>query len=216
MIVFCLFFMCQKWVSIFVHNSFVSKSVRDRPNEQPEQKKKVSERLERPSVRCFFHSQMFSLRERESKVPLLVLECECLWASLSQSHLIYVCTLSDLCCLWFSLWFTNQWMNSSLISQCFCWIRFHLFHRLFCSRVRLKLLIVWFIKRFETNKPLKEQWRFGRLSVLTHKHISTSTREWRRRHVWVISFDCSNSPGFWLSNMIFEGWRKIFLVLQLQ
>lgn len=182
--------MRQKWVSIFVHNSFVSKSVRDRPNEQHEQKNKVSERFEHPSVRRFFHSQMFSLRERESKVPLLVLECECLWASLSQSHLVCVYTLSDLCCLWFSLWF-HQWMNEHKphFSVLSVFVGYGFTYSISYSALVFdsSFWSVWFIKGFETIKPLKEQWRFARLSVLTHKHISTSTWKWRRRRVWVIS-----------------------------
>lgn len=173
------------------------------------------------SVRRFLHSQMFSLREREPKVPLLVLECECLWASLSQSHLlVYVCTLICAACD-FLFDSTNQWMNEHKphFSVLSVFVGYGFTYSIGYSALVFdwSFWSVWFIKGFETNKPLKEQWRFGRLSILTHKHIPTSTREWRRRHVFgsFLFYYYSNSPRFWLSNIIFEGWRKIFLVLLL-
>lgn len=101
--------------------------------------------------------RVLSLRERESKVPQYC----------SVNDLISGCLWSDLC---FSLWFINKRMN--LISQ--CWV--FLLDRV-SSRVRLKL---WIIKEFENHKPLREQWRFGRLCL---KHIYTVKG---KTHVWVL------------------------------
>lgn len=106
--------------------------------------------------------KMFSLRERQSKVPRLALQCE--WFLMSG------CLYSDLC---FSLWF-NQWTNALHFSVLSVSVGFHLF----------LLVFDW---SFGPSKSLKaaNHWESNEGLVDCHKHIYT---EKEKTHVWALVF----------------------------
>lgn len=123
---------------------------------------------------------MFSLRERQSKVPLLVLQCE--WFLMSG------CLYSDLC---FSLWF-NQWTNTLHFSA------LSVFHSFL-------LVFDW---SFGPSKSLKATNHWESNGGLVD-HVTNTFIQRRERHmlelwslllveVTFLFYYYSNSTHFWL------------------